>query len=69
VTRQEALRPGEYNVYDAHGRLFTTANLRGYATRLAARLDGHVTITLFGEEHPLDENGIARPVETDQPTN
>lgn len=53
--RGTPLRPGEFNVYDRRGRLFTTANDRGYALRLASSLGGHATITVFGEEQPIEE--------------
>lgn len=55
IREQHALRPGEFNVYDRQGRLFTTANDRGYAVNLAARLNGRCTRTVFGEEQEIDQ--------------
>lgn len=51
VSPHEALRPGEYEVSDASGRPFTTANLRGYAERLCDRFGGESTVTrtVFGQ--------------------
>lgn len=43
--RTTALRPGEWVVYDKHGRRFTTANDESYARRLAKRLAGRCEIT------------------------